>query len=146
MQTLAVLLVLVALMSACRPASAGQEVDGPIPTEQAPQVLVEYRRTGGLIGADDQLVVHVSGEAFVVSRAQARQLVVDEPTLWKLEAALVQANFSELEADYQPRPGGVDLFEYAVSYAGTTVRARDGAVPDALRPVLQLLNQILRTP
>ena len=156
MPILPVLLILVALLSACRPALAGQDADGPtstgetpevpMSTEAAPEVLVEYRRTGGLIGADDHLVVRTGGEAVVVSRGQTRELVVDEPTLRELEATLVRASFPELEADYQPRRAGADLFEYAVTYAGKTVRARDTAVPDALQPVLQTLNRILRTP
>ena len=42
-----------------------------------------------------------------------------------------------------PHQGGSDLFQYELTFQGRTVRAVDTAVPDALQPAIELLNQVV---
>jgi hypothetical protein len=59
----------------------------------------------------------------------------------QLVAALEKARFAGLKGEYSAR--GADLFTYRISYGGHTVTAMDSAVPDALEPVLRMLNEIV---
>jgi hypothetical protein len=109
------------------------------------EVLIEYRRSGGFAGFDDQLVIKENGEATLTRRADRTEFALDSETVDRLQALLAEAKFSQLRREYLPSQQGSDLFEYVVTYNGHTVRTMDGAVPSSLQPILEALNQVVRS-
>lgn len=127
--SLLVLAVLLLLPVACAPATD-------------PDPLIQYRRSGGIAGLDDQLVIKTGGQATLTQRDAKTDFTVDRDTLNHLTALFDQVGFAGLNKEYLPE-GGNDLFDYAVTYKGHTVHTRDTAVPEKLQPVLDALNEII---
>lgn len=143
--TLTLLITIVSLAGGCQAATPAQGAT-PSPVAQPSEVLVEYRRSGGLIGADDRLVIRLNGLTTRATRGGRQEFTLPEATLAQLTAALERADFPALRERYEPKSDGADRFGYTVIYQGKTVRATDDAVPATLQPALQLLNGILAQP
>jgi hypothetical protein len=111
----------------------------------SPEVIVEYRRTGGFAGLDDHLVVRADGETTLDRREERYEFELDSETMDRLLTALDNAELSQLDGEYLPSQKGGDLFECVVAYQGYTVRTGDTAVPESLWPALELLNQIVES-
>jgi hypothetical protein len=126
---------LVLLVTACAP-SAGSSTG---------ITAVDYRRTGGFIGLDDHLSIDANGQAQLTRRTTRTTFIVPADQFRQLGTTFASANFTSLHAEYIPAPGGADQTVYVVTYNGQMVRTADSAVPAALRPVLDLLNQIIET-
>lgn len=109
---------------------------------QAP-ALVEYRRSGGIAGRDDRLVIHADGTARLYRRGVATDFTVAGDTLAELRSLLQAIGFDRLRAEYLPARAGADLFEYVVVYGERRVRTMDTAVPPELAPLIQLLNGLV---
>jgi hypothetical protein len=103
--------------------------------------LVEYSRMGGIAGLEDHLVVRASGQATLTRRDQRYEFALERETLSQLQALLDNAQFTRLSGEYLSSRPGADLFTYAITYRGHTVRSMDTAVPEVLQPALDLLNQ-----
>ncbi len=103
--------------------------------------LVEYTRTGGIAGLDDRLIVRANGQATLTRRDQRYEFALERETLTQLQSLLDSAQFTRLSGEYLPSRPGADLFTYAITYRGHMVRTMDTAVPEALQPALDLLNQ-----
>lgn len=110
-----------------------------------PQVstLVEYRRSGGIRGLDDHLIIGTDGEATLIRRAARFEFTVGSDTLDQLRTVLNAADFPNLRREYLPERQGADLFEYTLNYGGRTVRTKDFAIPEVLQPLIELLNQLV---
>jgi hypothetical protein len=108
------------------------------------ETLIEYRRSGGIAGFDDHLVIKKNGEAIVDRKSERREFTLDGDTTDRLQTLFQEADFSQLRRRYLPSQQGADLFEYVVTYRGHTVRTMDGAVPSSLQPVLEALNRIVQ--
>lgn len=108
-------------------------------------ILIEYRRTGGFAGLDDHLVINMNGQATLSRKVEHYEFVLDRDTMNQLQTLLDNAEFSKLRREYLPPRKGSDFFEYMITYKGHTVRAIDTAVPEALWPILELLNQIIES-
>ncbi len=118
------------------------------PQQKAPSAgmgSIEYRRSGGIAGFDDHLSIDGTGKATLTRRSARSEFVVDRATLDQLYALFDKAQFSKLGKEYLPSGKGADLFQYEVAYNGHTVRTADTAVPPALQPILDSLNQIVQT-
>lgn len=111
----------------------------------APATLVDYRRSGGFAGVDDHVVIQENGQATLTRRAQQYEFVLDDDTMNQLQTLLDNAEFSKLRGQYLPTRQGSDLFEYLITHNGHTVRTMDTTVPEALQPVLELLNRIIES-
>jgi hypothetical protein len=113
------------------------------PVSPVADVLVSFRRQGGIAGFDDRLTVRPSG-SYEISRRGGTpttgQLSADE--LATLRQAMDASGFTRLPA-VNPGPVIADGFTYVVGYAGHEVVAEDGGVPAALTPVLTMLNDIV---
>ena len=109
----------------------------------SPPTPIEYSRTGGIAGFDDLLVIQPSGAAMLTRRGESSEFVLDTESLARLQSLLDDAQFARLKAEYLPSGQGADLFTYVITYRGHTVRTMDTAVPQALQPALDLLNQIV---
>ena len=106
-------------------------------------VFLEYHRSGGIIGLDDQLTIDMEGNAILKSRNAQAEFSLDVETLKRLETLLNNATFTKLKKDYLPAQPGADLIEYTISYNGHTVLMKDTAVPEIMQPVLEFLNHIV---
>ncbi len=109
----------------------------------APAVLIEYRRSGGFAGFNDHLVIDTSGHARLTRQTEETEFTLDIDQLNLLESLFDAADFASLDGEYLPDNPGADLFEYEVGYRGQVVRTADGAVPPALEPVIEALNNIV---
>lgn len=109
---------------------------------QAP-ALVEYRRSGGIAGREDRLVVHVDGSARCYRRGTPTAFTVSGDTLAQLRQLLQGIRFDTLQAEYLPPRPGADLFEYVVVYGNRRIRTMDTAVPPELQPLLQVLSDLV---
>lgn len=105
--------------------------------------LLEYQRTGGIAGLDDRLVIDSAGKATLTRKGQEASFTVSADELKAIQDELEKVNFSGLEAEYLPVNPGADLFDYRLTYGGQTVHLVDTAVPEAVMPVLDLLNQLM---
>lgn len=119
--------------------------DGP----QYPKVLVDFRRSGGLVGVDDHLTISENGRAtFTSKRGTQRNFALSPHKLRRLKAVLKKADFAKLCPNPQPCPMSQqptpkpDAFQYWITYEGRTVRTQSGDLPAVLQPVIQVLTGI----
>ena len=110
-----------------------------------PAVLVEYWRTGGFAGVDDHLTVYENGQAILTYKGGQKDFVLQRDQVQRLIQLLDEAKFGSLKKEYIPGNTCCDLFEYRISYKGHTIRTMDTAVPNVLQPILDSLNEIVRT-
>jgi hypothetical protein len=120
-----------------------QSVAACAPVNPQASVLIEYRRSGGIAGREDRLVIRSDGTARLTRRGTDVDFSVAADTLARVRALIDSARFSTLRAEYLPARRGADLFEYVVTCQGRTVRTMDTAVPDRLQPLLQLLAGLI---
>jgi hypothetical protein len=116
---------------------------GVNPTRRSPDVLVTYGRQGGIAGLDDRLSVRTDGAYERTRRGAAvtkSRLTADELT--RLRSVLAESRFTEIPA-VNTAPGVSDAFTYRIGYGDREVTAQDGAVPAALRPVIDALDAIV---
>ncbi|RME46476.1 MAG: hypothetical protein D6791_08185 [Chloroflexi bacterium] len=111
-------------------------------------ILIEYRRTGGIAGFDDHLVIRKTGEATLQSKDGATQVfTVDAGTVSSLQHTIEQAGFFDLESRHRPGQIIPDALQYRITcQAGGrrhTVETSDGVIPEPLIPVIDQLNQII---
>jgi hypothetical protein len=103
--------------------------------------LIEYHRSGGITGREEQLVVLTDGTARLSRRgAVAGDYQVGADTLTELRALLERIDFRRMRDEYLPSRRGADLFEYVVIYQDRRIRTMDTAVPAELQPLIQLLS------
>jgi hypothetical protein len=107
------------------------------------ETLIEYRRSGGIAGLDDHLVIRKSGEAVLTRGSERYEFAVGDDTMDHLQTLFSEAEFSQLQKEYLPSRQGADQISYVVTYDGHTVKTMDGAVPSSLQPILEALNQIV---
>jgi hypothetical protein len=90
---------------------------------------------------NDHLTIYGDGAAKLARKGKDCAFALDPSDVAWLQKVLADAQFSRLKRTYSPSRQGADFFTYFVSYQGHTVQAIDTAVPDALHPVLNLLNR-----
>ncbi len=115
-------------------------------TGKASQVsspLIEYHRSGGIRGIDDRLVISDDGTATLNRDGQPSKITVPSDVMDRLRRALRQSQFGSLRPEYEAPRGGADMYEYRVTHNGHTVRAKDASLPEALHPVISILDRIL---
>jgi hypothetical protein len=119
----------------------------PPPAERekppAPGILVEYRRTGGIGGFDDHLVVFDNGQAIYSRRQTSGIFNLSSQELGELQNLLAAADFPALAPEYRAPEPGADYFLYSLTFGGKTVITETGGVPPALAPVIGQLDYLL---
>jgi hypothetical protein len=106
-------------------------------------VIVSYSRTGGIAGFDDHLVVYENGTAVVTRTSGQRTCTLDRDARGNLDAIFRQAGFTSLADTYPAPVPGADYFSYEISYRGKTIRTETTGVPDALSPVIVVLDDLV---
>lgn len=117
-------------------------------TPPAPDILVEYRRTGGIAGFDDHLVVFENSQAIYTRReipgsTPAGIFYLSEKEMAELRRLLEEADFPALAPEYPAPVPGADYFTYSITYKGKTVTTETTGVPPALAPVIGELDYLL---
>ena len=120
--------------------------DGEVPP--APDILVEYRRTGGIAGFDDHLVVFENGQAIYTRRntpgsTPAGIFYLTDKEMAELQRLLEEADFPALAPAYPAPVPGADYFTYSITYKGKTVTTETTGVPPALAPLIGELDYLL---
>jgi hypothetical protein len=143
-------LAIAGLLAGC---AAGFSAQTPTPDPGAPldagppakpgEVLVEVRRQGGIAGWDDRLLLYADGRAVLERRSGTQALELEPQVVERIAEQLDRAGFSTLPPEILPDDACCDLFEYWVTYRGHTVHTLDPAAPDALWPVIALLDEII---
>ena len=110
---------------------------------QVSSPLIEYHRSGGIRGTDDRLVIRDDGTATLNRNGTASNTTVASDIMDRLRRALRQSQFGSLPSEYEAPPGGADMYNYAITHNGHTVRATDASLPEALHPVISILDRIL---
>lgn len=114
----------------------------PTPTAGAPVPSpIEYTRVGGFAGFNDSLKIDAKGHAVVTRRLGKAELDLDDATLKKIYTAFQTAGFASIPENSMPIGVPADGFSYTLTYQGRTVKTADTAVPKALEPLFELLNQ-----
>jgi hypothetical protein len=108
-----------------------------------PGIIIEYDRTGGLIGFNDHLTIDNEGNAILMRKNAQTTFKLDAVALKHLETSLNAANFTMLKKSYSPSQPGNDLIQYSITYNGYTVLMKDTAIPASMQPILDSLNQIV---
>lgn len=113
----------------------------------ASNIMLSYHRSGGIAGLDDQLVIDDGGHCELQREHTKGEFTLEPNRLKHLIYLLDDADFFSLNDKYLPADTGADFFEYVISYKAEgkehTVYTMDGAVPDALQPILDELAQII---
>jgi hypothetical protein len=110
---------------------------------QAPAVLVDYYRTGGIAGFNDRLVIFDNGIALVSSKTTNSEIDLNQTDIDRIITLFNKAQFAMLEGNYSARPGSVDLIKYTISYENRTVSTEDTAIPPSLKPLIAELNRLV---
>ena len=136
------------VLSALLPVSCFNDDEStPMPTNQN-SVLISYQRTGGFAGLRDQLTIYSNGRSELQRKGVEGEFTIQPSQLAHLKELMEEANFLGLKEEYLPTNIGADFFEYVISYQAEegkmhSVRTMTGAVPDALQPILNELNQLI---
>jgi hypothetical protein len=109
-----------------------------------PVAPVEFRRSGGIVGLDDQLTIDEQGRAKLTTRrAGTFTFELAQGDFARLSALLRDANFAAIPEDSRRKPYLVpDEISYVIVYRGHTVKTSDTAIPEKLQAAIQLLNEI----
>ena len=110
---------------------------------QVSSPLIDYHRSGGIRGIDDRLMIRDDGTATLSRNGKPSEITVTSDVMDRLKRALGQSQFGSLRSDYEAPPGGADMYDYTITHQGHTVRAKDASLPEALHPVISILDRIL---
>lgn len=110
-------------------------------------VLVDFRRTGGIAGFDDHLIIRAGGDVTLERKGGVRHVfTVDKTVVLRLQQAIEEAGFFELASQAHPAEIIPDALIYRITCQTDgrrhTVETSDGAIPQQLMPLIDELNQI----
>ena len=93
--------------------------------------LIEYHRSGGMRGTDHRLTVTNDGQATLTRDGLTTNITIESDVMNRLRGTMREIEFDKLEPVDQPQRGGADMYEYAITYQGHTVRAKELSLPAA---------------
>lgn len=107
----------------------------------SPPALVVYERTGGILGVTERLTLHPSGVVQVGSHCTT----LPATEVHQLTTMLMAVNLASLPSVSRAARPNADLMSHTLTFDGITVTGEDTALPSVLLPVIDRLNQIIRT-
>jgi hypothetical protein len=110
---------------------------------EAPAILIDYQRTGGIANLNDRLVIFTNGAGLISGKNVNREISFNQTDLKRIDELFLNAHFSQFEPSYTSRRGGADLIKYTLSYNNMTVSTEDTAIPPQLQPLIDAMNQII---
>lgn len=133
------------LLLACTPLPPVTPTPQPKPASLPVDALVtplRFTRSGGIAGTQMQLDLAVDGSYTVQTMGvESGSGQISDDDFGQIAAALAASNL--FDADHDFPAVGADLFTYTLAYNGYTLTAQDGALPDALLPLLARLLPLL---
>ena len=112
-------------------------------TRDEKSVLVEFTRTGGFAGFNDEITIYQDGSAVVTRKEFTREITLTADELSTIRQLLKDASFGSLLTEYPPAAPGADYFTYTVTYEGKKVTAQDTGVPESLQPLIEELGTLV---
>ncbi len=103
---------------------------------------MEYRRTGGIAGFNDHLVINSDGKATLTRRTGKFEFTLPEDQVKQMQTAFQNTNFAALR-EAAPKPLVPDELSYVIIYQGKQFKTSDTTMPNELQPVLALLNGMI---
>jgi len=111
------------------------------------EMSVYYQRDGGIAGLNDRLTIDDNGHCTLQTKNSESEFNLTLDDWQQLRRLFQEADFFSLHSEYLPDNIGADRIEYTVtcriSDKEHTVRTMDGAIPEALAPVLSQLGRII---
>ncbi|MCI0520265.1 MAG: hypothetical protein L0Z70_08420 [Chloroflexi bacterium] len=104
---------------------------------------MEYQRTGGFAGLEEELIIFEDGAASLTRHGQTTDFSLDQATLADLEGLFKDADFTALDREYRSQLSGADLITYRIYFQDHQVTTEDGAIPESLGPVVEALNRVI---
>lgn len=142
------------LAAACFAGPPPIESDSDTSASEEPELvdddlLLEYHRSGGLVGFNDRLVIYADGRITLTTRgALVSESSLEPAALGELLAVLADSDFCALPSPDAPAPRGTDRITYTVVDHACdpphSVTVVDGAITDSLAVVLAALDTIMR--
>jgi len=115
----------------------------PVSRDEAPAILVDYQKSGGIAGLDNRLVIFTNGAGLISGKNVNREISFDQSELSRIDEIFSSSGFSQLEPSYTSRRGGTDLIKYSIRYKNITVTTEDTAIPSPLQPVIEEMNHVM---
>jgi hypothetical protein len=135
---ISVIMFVLILLSGC---TARPPLNGEKP--EAPDIVVEYKRTGGIAGFQDQMVVFENGQVVYSRKEKTGMFTIPAETLQGIRDLLENADFPALAPHYPAANPGADYFFYSITYREKTVTTETGGIPPRLEPVIMQLDALL---
>jgi hypothetical protein len=110
-------------------------------------VFVHYERSGGIAGFDDQLTIYENRTAVVRTRTGGKTFTITPSEMADLVSLFESTGFESVNQDYlQMFTIGqeADRFNYVIEFRGHKIHATELAIPEAIHPVIDALNEIVR--
>jgi len=108
-------------------------------------VLVDYRRTGGIAGFDDHLVMYENGTTVVTTKNEENQYTLSSKEMNDLIALFESSGFNAINQQDLPmfKVSGNDFFTYSIEFRGHKIDAIEYAFPESMAPVIERLNNLV---
>lgn len=108
-------------------------------------VLVDYKRTGGLAGFNDHLTIYANGTSLVSTKNEENQYVLTSKEMNDLITLFESSGFNSLnQADLAMyKVSGNDFFMYSIEFRGHKIEAIEYAFPESIDPVIERLNNLV---
>ena len=108
-------------------------------------VLVDYKRTGGLAGFDDHLTVYENGVAIVTTKNDENRYTLSSDEINDLIGLFELSGFDSVnQADLAMfKVSGNDFFFYSIEFRGHKIEAIEYAFPESVGPVIERLDNLV---
>jgi hypothetical protein len=108
-------------------------------------VIVDYKRTGGLAGFNDHLTIYANGTTVVTTKNEGNQYILSSKEMNDLIAFFESSGFNSLnQADLAMyKVSGNDFFMYSIEFRGHKIEAIEYAFPESIGPVIERLNNLV---
>jgi hypothetical protein len=127
-------------------------VNNMVPVSQddstSQNVFVHYERSGGIAGFDDQLTIYENQTAIVTTKSGGKTFTITPSEKADLVSLFDSSGFDSINQGDLPMykiGAGADLFSYVIEFRGHRIQAIELAIPESIHPVIDALDEIVRT-
>jgi len=108
-------------------------------------VLVDYRRTGGIAGFNDHLTVYENGVTVVTTKNAENQYSLSSGEIKEIMDLFESSGFNSINQQDLPmvKVSGNDFFTYSIEFGRHSLKAIEYAFPESLSPVIERLNTLV---
>jgi hypothetical protein len=108
-------------------------------------ILVDYKRTGGIAGFNDHLTVYENGVTVVTTKNTENSYTLSSDEIKDIIDLFESSGFNSVNQQDLPmfKVSGNDFFMYSIEFRGHTLESIEYAFPDSLSPVIERLNNLV---